>query len=241
MARKPLDNRFFPDDQTAWRDAGIDPGLRRYMLQVYNTMAAGLAVSGAVGYVAVASGFYQYVAGTPLIWLVMLAPLAIVFVLSFRIDKMRAGTALASFVIYAALMGLSLACIFLIYTGESIARAFFITAATFAGMSLYGYTTGRDLTRFGAFLVMGLVGIVVAGLVNLFLASTALQFAISIIGVIVFTGLTAFDTQHIKLIYLESDPDEVATKKALMGALTLYLDFINLFMLLLQVTGDRRK
>jgi FtsH-binding integral membrane protein len=222
-------------------DAAIDAGLRQYMLRVYNLMAGGLAISGLVAYGAVATGFYQQIAATPLIWVVMLAPLAAVFFLGFRIEKMRAGTAQAVFWTYAALMGLSLAGVLLVFTGTSIARVFFITAGTFAAMSLYGYTTRRDLSRFGSFLFMGLIGIVLAGLVNIFIGSSALQFAISVIGVLVFTGLTAFDTQRIKESYLESDAGEIAAKKAIMGALTLYLDFINMFVLLLQLFGQQRE
>jgi len=210
------------------------------MLRVYNFMAAGLGLTGLVAYAAVATGFYQQIAGTPLIWLVMLAPIGVVLFLSFRIEHMGVATAQAAFWGYAALMGLSLAGVFLVYTGVSVARVFFITAATFAAMSLYGYTTRRDLSQFGSFLFMGLIGIVLASLVNIFIASSALQFAISVIGVVVFTGLTAWDTQRIKDIYLASDPGDVLTKKALMGALALYLDFINLFVLLLQLTGQRR-
>jgi hypothetical protein len=219
----------------------VDVGLRRYMLQVYNFMAAGLGVTGLVAHGAVATGFYQQIAGTPLIWLVMLAPLGAVLFLSFRIESLSIGAAQATFWTYAALMGLSLAGIFLLFTGTSIARVFFITAGTFAAMSLYGYTTQRDLSQFGSFLFMGLIGIVLASLVNIFIGSSALQFAISVIGVIVFTGLTAWDTQRIKEVYLESDPGDVLTKKALMGALSLYLDFINLFVMLLQLVGQRRE
>ena len=219
---------------------GVDLGLRQYMLRVYNFMAAGLGLTGLVAYAAVATGFYQQIAGTPLIWLVMLAPIGVVLFLSFRIEHMGVATAQAAFWGYAALMGLSLAGVFLVYTGVSVARVFFITAATFGAMSLYGYTTRRDLSQFGSFLFMGLIGIVLASLVNIFIASSALQFAISVIGVVVFTGLTAWDTQRIKEIYLASDPGDVLTKKALMGALALYLDFINLFVLLLQLTGQRR-
>jgi uncharacterized protein len=239
-----------PFDQGSWRrpvyGAGVraidvDLGLRRYMLQVYNFMAAGLGVTGLVAYAAVATGFYQQIAGTPLIWLIMLAPLGAVLFLSFRIEQLSAGAAQATFWTYAALMGLSLASIFLLFTGTGIARVFFITAGTFAAMSLYGYTARRDLSQFGSFLVMGLLGIVLACLVNIFIDSSALQFAISVIGVIVFTGLTAWDTQRVKEIYLETDPRDVLTKKALMGALALYLDFINLFVMLLQLVGQRRE
>jgi FtsH-binding integral membrane protein len=221
--------------------AEVDLGLRQYMLRVYNFMAGGLAVTGLVAYVAAASGFYQQIAGTPLIWLVMLAPLGAVLFLTFRIERVSVGTAQAIFWGYAALMGLSLAGIFLVFTHTSIARVVFISAATFAAMSLYGYTTRRDLTQFGSFLFMGLIGIVLASLINIFLASSALQFAISVIGVLLFTGLTAYDTRRIKEMYLAGDTGEVTAKKAIMGALTLYLDFINLFVMLLQLVGQRRE
>ncbi|MCP1908811.1 FtsH-binding integral membrane protein [Bradyrhizobium elkanii] len=210
------------------------------MQRIYGYMAGGLALTGLVAYLAAASGFYQSIAATPLIWLVMLAPLGFVLLLSFGIQRMAAGTAMLLFWLYAAVMGLSLGGIFLVFTGESIARVFFITAATFGAMSLYGYTTRADLSRFGSFLMMGLIGIVIASLVNIFIGSSALQFAISIIGVIVFVGLTAYDTQRIKEMYLESDTGEIAGKKAVLGALALYLDFINLFMMLLQLFGHRR-
>jgi FtsH-binding integral membrane protein len=220
--------------------AEIDAGLRQYMVRVYSYMSAGLAISGLVAYISVSTGFYQQIAGTPLIWIVMLAPLGMVLLLGFGINRMSVGAAFLAFWAFAALMGLSLAGIFLVFTGASVARVFFISAATFAAMSLYGYTTGSDLSRFGAFLFMGLIGIVIASLVNIFVGSNALQFAISVIGVIVFTGLTAYDTQRIKQVYLASDPGDMTTKKAILGALTLYLDFINLFVMLLQLTGQRR-
>jgi FtsH-binding integral membrane protein len=218
-----------------------DAGLRAHMQRVYGYMAGGLVLTGIVAYAAAASGFYQSIAGTPLIWIVILAPLGFVLALSFGIQRMSAATATLLFWIYAAVMGLSLGSIFLVFTGESIARVFFITAATYGAMSLYGYTTRSDLARFGSFLLMGLIGIVIASLVNIFVGSSALQFAISVIGVIVFVGLTAYDTQRIKQMYLESDTVEVAGKKAVLGALALYLDFINLFMLLLQLFGQRRE
>src|SRR5246500_3716949 len=236
-------------DQSSWSRpaygaavprADVDLGLRQYMLQVYNFMAAGLALTGLVAYGAVATGFYAQIAGTPLIWLVMLAPLGALLFLSFRVERMSIGAAQATFWTYAGLMGLSLAGIFLVFTGASIARVFFITAGTFAAMSLYGYTTRRDLSQLGSFLFMGLIGVVLASLVNIFLASSALQFAISVIGVIVFTGLTAWDTQQIKEMYYSADDYEMGSKKAIMGALRLYLDFINLFMMLLQLMGTRR-
>jgi FtsH-binding integral membrane protein len=220
--------------------AQIDEGLRAYMLRIYNYMASGLALTGIVAYVAAFSGFYASIAATPLIWLVMLAPLGFVLALSFGINRMSAGTAQLLFWAYAAVMGLSLAGIFLVFTGTSVARVFFITGGTFAAMSLYGYTTKSDLSRFGSFLMMGLIGIVIASLVNIFVGSTALQFAISVIGVLVFTGLTAFDTQRIKEMYVENLDEAAAGKVAIMGALTLYLDFVNLFMMLLQLLGVKR-
>jgi len=226
--------------RSADTQVGIDVGLREYMLRVYNYMASGLALTGIVAYVAATSGFYVSIARTPAIWLVILAPLGLVMMMSFGINRMRASTLQTVFWLYAGLMGLSMAMIFLVFTGTSIARVFFITAGTFAAMSLYGYTTQRDLSQFGSFLFMGLIGIIIAGLVNIFLASSALQFAISVIGVIVFTGLTAWDTQQIKEMYYAADDGEIAGKKAIMGALRLYLDFINLFMLLMQLLGTRR-
>jgi FtsH-binding integral membrane protein len=221
--------------------ADIDVGLRRFLVSVYNYMASGLALTGLVAYAAAETGLYASLIQTPLLfWGVVLAPLALVLLLSFRIAKMSLGAAQTAFWAYASLVGLSFAGIFLVYTGTSIARTFFLTAATFLAMSLYGYTTRTDLARFGSFLLMGLFGIVIAGLVNLFLASSALQLAISVIGVLVFVGLTAYDTQRIRDIYLESDSSVVAGKKAIMGALALYLDFLNLFILLMQLTGERR-
>ncbi|WP_428492808.1 Bax inhibitor-1/YccA family protein [Rhodopila sp.] len=217
----------------------IDAGLRRYMLSVYNYMAAGVGLTGLVAYLATATGFYQQIAGTPLIWLVMLAPLAAVLFLSLRIDRMSFATAQAVFWAYSGLVGLSLAGILLAYTGTSIARVFFISAGTFAAMSLYGYSTGRDLSRLGSFLFMGLIGIVLASVVNIFVASSMLHFVTSIIGVLVFTGLTAYDTQRIKQLYYAGGMGDLA-KTALMGALTLYLDAINLFVMLLNLSGDRR-
>ena len=218
----------------------IDVGLRQFLLSVYNYMGSGLALTGIVAYAAAESGVYGSLVKMPLLfWGVVLAPLALVFLLSFRIEKMSLGAAQAAFWAYAALVGLSLSGIFLVYTGTSIARTFFITAATFLAMSIYGHTTRTDLSRLGSFLLMGLIGIIVAGVANMLLASSALQLAISVVGVIVFVGLTAYDTQRIKEIYLESDSSVIAGKKAIMGALALYLDFLNLFVLLLQLTGNR--
>ena len=221
---------------------GIDVGLREYMLRVYNYMASGLALTGIVAYVFAQSGYYAQLAQTPLIYLVMLAPLGLVMWLSYGVNRMQASTAQALFWIFASVMGLSMASIFLHFTGASIARVFFITAGTFAAMSLYGYTTKRDLSQFGSFLMMGLIGIIIASLVNMFIASSALQFAISVVGVLVFVGLTAWDTQQIKEMYVDEAyaGGEAASKTAIMGALRLYLDFINLFMMLLQLLGTRR-
>lgn len=224
--------------------ADIDVGLRQYMLGVYNYMTIGLALTGffALGTAMLAQSspaFAQLMYASPLKWVVMLAPIGMVFFLSARLHAMSAGSARTAFLVYAALMGLSLSSVFLVFTGASVARVFFITSAAFAGLSLYGYTTKKDLSGFGSFLMMGLIGIVIASLVNIFLASSALQFAVSVIGVLVFAGLTAYDTQQIKEMYVESDGEEVATKKSILGALRLYLDFINLFVMLLQLFGNR--
>ncbi len=234
--------------------AVIDEGLRAYMLKVYNYMTTGLLLTGLIAYffgkasvvtneLGQIVGFTQIgvtLFGSPLKWVVMLAPLGFVFYLSARINKMSVSSAQITFWIFSAIMGLSLASLFIQFTGASIARVFFITSGTFAAMSLYGYTTKRDLTKLGGFLFMGLIGIIIASLVNLFIQSSAMQFAISIIGVLVFVGLTAYDTQSIKNMYYAGDSENVGAKKALMGALRLYLDFINLFILLLQLFGQRR-
>jgi len=226
--------------RTAMPEVGIDAGLREYMLRVYNYMAGGLALTGAIAYFAAASGFTVGLVHSGMMWLVVLAPLAIVLFLSFGIQTMSLGAAQAAFWAYAGLMGLFLSTLFLVYTHASIAQTFFVTAATFLAMSLYGYTTRSDLTRLGSFLFMGLIGIIIASVVGLFMNSPALQFAISIAGVIVFTGLTAWDTQRIKEMYWEGDGSVVAGKKAIMGALRLYLDFVNLFIMLLRLMGSQR-
>jgi uncharacterized protein len=222
----------------------IDEGLRAYMLRVYNYMASGLAVTGVVAFtmaaLAVSSpGFAQAVYGSPLMWVIILAPLGMVLYLSARIGTMSVPAAQTAFWIFAALMGASLSSIFLVYTGSSIARVFFITAASFGALSLYGYTTQKDLSGWGSFLFMGLIGIIIAIIVNLFLGSPALMFAISVIGVLVFAGLTAYDTQQIKQMYYAGDDGTVAGRKAIMGALRLYLDFINMFIMLLHLFGGR--
>jgi len=232
----------------------IDEGLRAYMLKVYNYMTTGLLLTGLVAYFfgkasIVTDELGQIVGitsigamlfGSPLKWIVMLAPLGFVFYLSARINKMSFSSAQITFWIFSAIMGLSLASIFIVYTQASIARVFFISSGTFAAMSLYGYTTKKDLTKLGGFLFMGLIGIIIASLVNLFFQSSALHFAISVIGVLVFVGLTAYDTQSIKNMYYAGDSESVGGKKALMGALRLYLDFINLFIMLLRLFGQRR-
>ena len=221
-------------------DAQIDVGLRQYMLKVYNYMASGVALTGIVAAaVAQSPTLMQTLFNTPLKWVVIFAPLALVFFFSARIHKMSTSAAQATFWVFAALIGASLASIFVIYTGTSIARVFFITAGTFAAMSLYGYTTKRDLSGFGSFLFMGLIGVVIASIVNIFLASSALQFVVSVVGVLVFVGLTAYHTQAIRNEYNELDHSSVSGKKAIMGALRLYLDFINLFVMLLQLFGNR--
>lgn len=221
--------------------ADIDEGLRSYMLRVYNYMASGLALTGIVSaLVAHSPAAMHAVFGTPLYWVVILAPLGLVFFLSARINTLAPATAQALYWVYAALMGVSLSWIFLAYTDTSIARVFFITAGSFAGLSLYGYTTKRDLSAYASFLMVGLIGIILASLVNLFLGWHGLQFAISVIGVLVFAGLTAYDTQSIKELYYVGDDAAVATRKSVMGALRLYLDFLNLFLMLLQLFGSSR-
>jgi hypothetical protein len=227
--------------RTVDRAVSLDEGLRAYMVRVFALMAAGVGVTGAVSF-AVASSptLLNAIFGSGLVWLVIFAPLALVMVLSFGINRMSVGAAQATFFGYAALMGLSLASIFILYTQASIARVFFISAGTFLGMALYGYTTKRDLTGIGSFLIMGVWGLMLAMLVNIFWNPQGMQFALSIIAVLLFTGLTAFDAQRIKSLYLEADTPETAGKKAILGALQLYLDFINIFINLLRIMGNRR-
>ncbi|MBF0326167.1 Bax inhibitor-1/YccA family protein [Magnetospirillum moscoviense] len=221
--------------------AEIDVGLRKYMLGVYNYMASGVALTGIIALLVASSpAALQMIFGTPLKWVVLLAPVGLVFFLAFRIHAMQASTAKVVFWVYAALMGLSLASIFVAYTGTSIARTFFVSAAAFAGLSLWGYTTKKDLSGFGTFLIMGLFGLIIASLVNIFLQSSMMEFVISAAGVLIFAGLTAYDTQKIKEMYWEGDGHEIAAKKSVMGALTLYMDFINLFLFLLRFMGVTR-
>ena len=234
--------------------AVVDAGLRAYMIRVYNYMAAGVALTGIVAWLtynaAVVTGpngtitgltsFGQAIFSGPLTIVLFLGTLGIVFFMSFRIDRLSPSTALALFMAYAGLLGLMLSSVFLAYTGASITRTFFISAASFGALSLYGYTTQRDLSPIGSFMIMGLFGLILASLLNMFLKSTGMEFAISAIGVLIFAGLTAYDTQRIKEMYSAYDDGTVAGRKAVMGALQLYLDFINLFLFLLRFMGDRR-
>jgi len=252
------DNRALREQSGAL--AGIDAGLRSYMLRVYNYMLAGLALTGIASYgayfAAVSSdpataaarlpngvlltSFGVALFSGPLMWVLLLGSLGLVMFLSFRISKMSVAAAQISFLAYAALVGVTLASLFVVYTQTSIAQVFFITAATFGAMSLWGYTTRTDLTGFGSFLFMGLIGIIIASVVSFFVQSTMLTWVISVAGVLIFTGLTAYDTQWIKNNYVEADDAATAGKKAIFGALKLYLDFLNLFLMLLRLLGSRR-
>lgn len=227
---------------TAARATTHDSSLRDYMVKVYNFMSVALAISGAVAFLVASSpALMQLFFGTPLAWVVMLAPLGFVFFFSYKLNSISAEKAKTYLWIYSALMGLSLSSIFVIYTGTSIARVFFITASTFGAMSLYGYSTKKDLSGMGSFLIMGLIGLIIASLVNIFLKSSALEFALSVIGVFIFIGLTAYDTQRIKQTYYHfAGNAEMVSKTAVLGALNLYMDFINLFLMMLRFFGDRR-
>jgi FtsH-binding integral membrane protein len=231
----------------------VDQGLRAYMIGVYNYMTLGLGVTGLVAYGAFALGTVQTESGrlaltdfghaiyvSPLRWLIVLSPLAVVFYISARINSMSVASARNAFIAFAALIGLSMSALLVVYTGASMGRAFFATAAAFASLSLYGYTTQRSLSAMGSFMMMGVIGLIIASLLNLFLHSSGLQFAISAICVIVFAGLTAWDTQSIKEMYFAGDSYEVAQKKSIHGALRLYLDFINMFQAILMLTGSQR-
>ena len=247
--------------QAGARSAAIDEGLRAYMNKVYGLMSVAMLITGAVAWVlanmAMTTDAAQAVAqiGTdkyltqfgaliytsPLKWVLMFAPLLVVFAFGAMINRLSLQAAQGVFWLYSALVGASISSIFLVFTGTSIAQTFLVTAIAFAGLSLYGYTTKRDLTGMGSFLIMGLIGLIVASLVNIFLASSALQFAISVIGVLIFAGLTAYDTQNIKNTYLQlaQTDQEFLGKAAILGALQLYLDFLNMFMFLLQFLGNR--
>jgi FtsH-binding integral membrane protein len=236
------------------RAVAVDAGLRAHMLRVYNYMAAAVALTGVVawftfqaaavtdasGKIVALTSFGQSIFSGPAMIVLLLGTLGLVFFISFRIHKLKFTTALTLFMIYSALLGVTLSSIFLAYTGASITRVFFISAASFGALSLWGYTTQRDLSGMGSFLIMGLFGIIIASLVNIFLKSSGLDWAISVIGVGVFAGLTAYDTQRIKEMYDVNDDGTVSGRKAVMGALSLYLDFINLFLMLLRLVGDRR-
>jgi FtsH-binding integral membrane protein len=231
----------------------IDAGLRAYMIRVYNYMGVGVALTGVVawftfnaavttnaaGQLALTS-FGQALYSGPVAIVLFIATLGLVFFMSFRVDRLQPSTALGLFMLYSGLLGLMLSSVFLTYTGASITRTFFISAASFGALSLYGYTTKRDLSPIGSFLIMGLFGVILAMIVNIFLKSTGLEFVISVLGVLVFAGLTAWDTQKIKEMYDVNDDGTIAGRKAVMGALALYLDFINLFLFLLRFMGDRR-
>ncbi|HXC55016.1 MAG TPA: Bax inhibitor-1/YccA family protein [Rhizomicrobium sp.] len=243
------DNRVLPGQAST--AGAIDAGLRSYMLRVYNYMLVGLVLTGATAYLVadvpqIRDLFFAFNPQTGrmgmsiLGWIALFAPLGLVLLLSFRLNKMSLGAAQATFWFYAGIMGIGLAPVVLAYTGASVAQTFFITAATFGAMSLWGYTTKTDLTGFGSFLFMGLIGIVIASLVSFFVQSTMLMWIISVAGVLIFTGLTAYDTQYIKNNYLASDDAATAGKKAIFGALKLYLDFVNLFLMLLRLMGSRR-
>ncbi|SFB59265.1 hypothetical protein SAMN03159496_05498 [Rhizobium sp. NFR07] len=234
----PNQNRFGGYAQTS--GAVFDEGLRKHMLRVYNYMGLGLVVTGLVAFiVGTTPALYVPIFSTPLKWVVMLAPLAFVFIFSFKMHSMSASAAQMTFWAFSAVMGLSLASVFLVFTGASIARTFFIAATMFGAMSLFGYTTKRDLSKMGSFLIMGLIGVMIASVVNIFLGSTALQFAVSVIGIIVFVGLTAYDTQNIKEQFADNYDQESQQKLAVSGALSLYLNFVNIFQLLLNFTGQR--
>jgi hypothetical protein len=222
--------------------ASYDVGLRTYMIKVYNYMAISLVISGLIAFFTASSPvLMQALFNTPLSWVVMFAPLAFVFFFGYKLQTMSAETAKNCLWIFSSLMGLSLASIFVIYTGNSIARVFFISASTFGLTSLYGYTTKKDLSGLGSFMIMGLIGLMIASLVNLFLQSSAFQFATSVLGVFIFIGLTAYDSQRVKQMYYQSYGNvEAASKMAVLGALSLYMDFINLFMMMLNLFGDRK-
>jgi len=233
--------------------AAVDAGLRAHMIRVYNLMAAAVALTGVVSWLTfnaatttntagqlVLTSFGQSIYSGPATIVLFLATLGLVFAIGWMIDRLSAGTALLMFMLYAGLLGLMLSSIFLVYTGTSITRVFFISAASFGALSLYGYTTQRDLSAMGSFLTMGLIGLIIASLVNMFLQSGMMSFVISCVGVLIFAGLTAWDTQKIKEMYSPMDDGTIAGRKAVMGALSLYLDFINIFMFLLRLLGDRR-
>jgi FtsH-binding integral membrane protein len=236
----------------AGRAVAIDEGLRAYMIRVYNYMALGVALTGVVAWLTfnaavtesagrlLLTPFGQMIFSGPAVLVLFLGTLGMVFLISWRIGSLAPSTAFALFMVYAALLGLMLSSVFLTYTGTSVTRVFFISAAAFGALSLYGYTTQRDLSPVGSFMIMGLIGLIIASLVNIFLKSSGLDFVISVAGVLIFAGLTAWDTQRIKEMYDPMEDGTMVGRKAVMGALSLYLDFINLFLFLLRFLGDRR-
>ena len=226
-------------DGKAMGSVAVDQGLRSHMLKVYNYMASGVLLTGIVALLFAQSGMAAQVLNTPLRWVLMFAPLAFVMVMSFGMNKLSTPALQALFWAFAAVMGLSMASIFLVFSGESIARTFFVTAASFVALSLFGYTTKKDLTAMGSFLIMGVVGLFLASVVNIFLGSSTLQLVVSFLGVLIFAGLTAYDTQRIKSEYLHFAGHESLGKLAIMGALSLYLDFVNMFQFLLSFMGSR--
>jgi FtsH-binding integral membrane protein len=237
-----MNRPYFPAQTQVGSGPAYDAGLRRHMLGIYNNMALGLVVTGVVAFgIASTPALYQPIFGTPLKWAAMFAPLAFVMFLSFRMERMSLASARTAFFAFAAVMGVSMAAVFLSFTGASIARTFFIAASMFMGMSLWGYTTKRDLSGWSSFLFMGLIGVVAASVVNLFLGSTTLQLVVSFAGIIVFVGLTAWDTQRAKSDYFAFAGTPHAEKLGIMGALSLYLNFVNLFQLLLTFFGQREE
>ena len=229
-----------PSRESAGERVGFDAGLRKHMLSIYNYMASGVLLTGIVALLFATSGMAaQVMTGGLLTWVIILSPLAIVFAMSFGANRFSAGTLQLMFWGFATLMGLSMSSIFLVYTGQSIATTFFATAAAFAGLSLFGYTTKKDLSGMGTFLIMGVIGILIAMVVNIFVGSTALQMAISVLGVLIFAGLTAYDTQRLKRQYFQLRGTDFAGKAIILGALSLYLDFINMFQFLLSFLGGR--
>ena len=238
-------NRYAQNPAATRAEGVVDDGLRSYMLGIYNYMAGGIALTGVLAYATATYAMSnpqvaQLLYASPLKWVIMLAPLAFVFFLSFRVMSMSVGAAQISFWAFAAVMGISLSSIFLVFTGQSIFQVFFVTAAAFGALSLYGYTTKKDLSGWGSFLFMGLIGVIIASLINLFVQSSALMFAVNVIGVLVFAGLTAYDTQRLKDQYYElAGHGEMLAKMSIMGALSLYLNFINMFTMLLSLFGER--
>ena len=228
-------------DAVARRET-FDAGLRSHMLSIYNYMASGVLLTGIVAMLTASSGFaYTLAQGGLLFWVVALAPLGFVLAMSFGANKFSRGTLQAMFWGFAITMGLSLSSLLLVYTGESIAATFFATAGAFAGLSLFGYTTKKDLSGFGTFLIMGVIGLIIASVINIFMQSSMLELAISFLGVLIFAGLTAYDTQRLKREYQHLRGTEFAGKAIILGALSLYLDFINMFLFLLRFMGVNRE